>query len=84
MTPRGRNPQATLVWLGDGDRAIILNEIGDLILARLNPSGYHEQSRTNIVARHENSPIWAHPAYAGNRVYARSDTELVCVELPVK
>jgi outer membrane protein assembly factor BamB len=81
MTPRGNNPQATLVWLGDGDRAIILNELGDLILARLNPDGYHEQSRTKIIAPRERSPIWAHPAYAGNRVYARSDTELVCVEL---
>lgn len=82
MTPRGRNPQATLVWLGERDRAIILNELGDLILARLNPDGYHEQSRTNIIARKEGSPIWAHPAYAGTKVYARSDTELVCVELP--
>ena len=25
---------------------------------------------------------WAHPAYAGTRVYARSDRELVCYELP--
>ena len=81
MTPRGRNPQATLVWLGERDRAIILNELGDLILARLNPDGYHEQSRTNIIARKEGAPIWAHPAYAGTKVYARSDTELVCVEL---
>lgn len=81
ITPRGRNPQATLVWLGDGDRAIILNELGDLILARLNPEGYHEQSRTNIIAPRERSPIWAHPAYSGRRVYARSDSELVCVEL---
>jgi outer membrane protein assembly factor BamB len=84
VMPRGHNPQATLVWLGDGDRAIILNELGDLILARLNPTGYHEQSRTPIIERKEKSPIWAHPAYAGNRVYARSDSELVCVELPVK
>jgi outer membrane protein assembly factor BamB len=83
MTPRGRNPHATLVWLGDGDRAIILNELGDLILARLNPRGYFEQSRTNIIGARENSPIWAHPAYAGKCVYARSDSELVCVELPV-
>jgi outer membrane protein assembly factor BamB len=84
MTPRGRNPQATLVWLGDGDRAIILNEEGDLILARLNPEGYHEQSRTNIITRKDGAPIWAHPAYAGSRVYARNDSEIVCVQLPVE
>lgn len=76
MTPRGRNPHATLVWLGDGDRAIILNEEGDLILARLNPNGYEEQSRTRIT-----DFTWAHPAFAGNRVYARTDKGIVCVAL---
>ena len=75
-TPRGRNPQATLVWLGDTDRAIILNEEGELILTRLNPEGHREQSRTKIIG-----PTWAHPAFAGNRVFARSDSELVCVSL---
>ena len=78
MTPRGRNPQASLVWLNDADRAIILNSDGELILARLNPAGYHEQSRTKIIGQ-----TWAHPAYTGNKIIARSDSELVCYELPV-
>ena len=76
VTVKARNPHATLVWLGDEDRALILNSDGDLILARLNPSGYNEQSRTNIIGE-----TWAHPAYAGTRVYARSDSELVCLSL---
>jgi len=76
MTPRGRNPQATLVWIGEGDRALILNSEGELILARLNPEGYHELSRTKIIG-----PTWAHPAYAGSTVYARDDHELVAVSL---
>lgn len=76
MTPRDRNPQASLVWLGDSDRAIMLNAEGELVLARLSPKGYSEQSRTKIVGS-----TWAHPAFAGSRVYARSDTEIVCVEL---
>lgn len=76
LTPRGRNPQATLVWAGHKDRIIALNAEGELILARVNPQGYHEQSRTKIIG-----PTWAHPAYAGDRVYARDDTELVAVEL---
>lgn len=76
MTPRGRNPQATMVWLGDEDRAIILNADGELILARLNPTGYHEQSRAKLIGE-----TWAHPAYAGRHVYARSDERLVCAEL---
>lgn len=77
MTPRGRNPQATLVWLGDEYRALVLNSDGELILARLNPEGYQEQSRTKIIG-----PTWAHPAYAGSSVYARDDQEMICVELP--
>ena len=76
MTPRGRNPHASLVWLGDSDRAITLNSEGDLILTRLNVTGSNEQSRTNIIGF-----TWAHPALAGSRVYARSDTDLVCVPL---
>ncbi len=78
LTPKGRNPQASLVWLGGGDRALALNSDGDLVLARLAPSGYHELARANIIGR-----TWAHPAYAGNCVYARSDSELVCVVLPL-
>ena len=76
MTPKGRNPQATMVWPGDGDRALILNSDGDLILARLSPAGYREESRTNVIG-----PTWAHPAYAGACVYARNDKELVCFSL---
>ncbi len=76
LTPRGRNPQATLVWLGDEDRAIALNARGELVLARLNPDGYHETDRAKIIG-----DTWAHPAYAGRFVYARDDREMVCVEL---
>ncbi|MGE0608741.1 MAG: PQQ-binding-like beta-propeller repeat protein [Pirellulales bacterium] len=80
MTPRGRNPHAVLQWLGKSERAIILNAEGDLILARLTPDGYDEQSRTNIV-QPSPAPIWAHPAFAGDSVYARNDREIVRVRL---
>jgi outer membrane protein assembly factor BamB len=76
MTPKGRNPQASMVWAGDGDRALVLNSDGELILARLTPRGYQEQARTKIIG-----PTWAHPAYAGTCVFARDDTEIVCVSL---
>jgi formylglycine-generating enzyme required for sulfatase activity/outer membrane protein assembly factor BamB len=76
MTPKGRNPQASMVWLGDGGRVVILNSDGELVLARLDPKGYKEQSRTKIIGT-----TWAHPAFAGNCVYARNDRELVCVAL---
>ena len=62
-------------------RVIALNPDGDLILARLTREGYREQSRTHLIDPTPNTPIWAHPAYAGNCVYARSDQELKCAVL---
>lgn len=76
MTPKGNHPQATMVWVSDTDRVLVLNSDGELILARFTPEGYIEQSRTKIIGH-----TWAHPAYAGDCAYARSDDELVCVRL---
>jgi outer membrane protein assembly factor BamB len=79
LHPRDRNPQVSMVWLGDSDRAIALNAQGELILVRLTPDGLTEQSRSKIVGH-----TWAHPAYAGDCVHARDDEQLVCVRLTDK
>ena len=90
LHPRDRNPQVSMVWLntnpqrqrgsqqnesGSG-RAICLNAQGELILIRLSPEGLSEDSRAKIVGE-----TWAHPAYAGNRCYARDDEKIVCVRI---
>lgn len=79
MTPGNtRNPQATLVWLKQQEpRALILNSEGDLILAELTPAGYKELARTDLIGE-----TWAHPAYAENRIFLRSNTQLIAYELP--
>jgi outer membrane protein assembly factor BamB len=87
MTPRGRNPHASMVWLNDSDRALCLNSVGELILARLTPAGYQELSRTKVI----DGKVWSHPAFAGDRVYLRNDGaeqsgaggpfELICLSL---
>jgi hypothetical protein len=76
LTPRDRNPQMNLVWLGESDRAIALNALGELLLVRLNPQGFEELSRTKIVGE-----TWAHPALADRFVFARDDEQLVCIAL---
>jgi outer membrane protein assembly factor BamB len=85
LTPRDRNPQVSMVWLGNSDaagrrdatdRAICLNAKGELILVRLTPQGLTEESRAKIIGDN-----WAHPAYAGNCCFARDDEKLVCVRL---
>ncbi|WP_417391737.1 PQQ-binding-like beta-propeller repeat protein [Gimesia sp.] len=80
MTPgNSRNPQASLVWINDSSRALILNSDGALILAELTPAGYRELARASLIGE-----TWAHPAYAETRVYARSNTKLVACKLPVE
>jgi len=69
MTPRGRNPHASFVWLNDTSRILSLNAKGELILAELNPKGYHEQSRTKLF----DGEVWSHPAFAGRHLYVRTD-----------
>ncbi|MGL5095216.1 MAG: PQQ-binding-like beta-propeller repeat protein, partial [Planctomycetia bacterium] len=72
LTPKDRNPQASYVWLDDGsqetDRVLALNSEGELVLARLTKEKYVELARRKIVG-----PTWAGPAFAGYRIYARTD-----------
>jgi outer membrane protein assembly factor BamB len=67
------------------DRFFIFSETGDLILARLSPSGYDEISRFHVLEPSNNvfgrNVVWSHPAYANRSVFVRSDQELVCVDL---
>ncbi|MEO1999080.1 MAG: PQQ-binding-like beta-propeller repeat protein, partial [Planctomycetaceae bacterium] len=76
MTPRGRNPHASIIQLRDSDRVLVLNSDGDLILARLTPQQYTELSRTRIIEE-----TWAHPAFAQRFIFARSDSHIVCRDL---
>ena len=65
-----------MVWLGDSERAVVLNSDGELLLVRLSPKGYQEISRTRVIGS-----TWAHPAYAWGCVYVRSDDTIACVEV---
>lgn len=71
-----------------GERCILFNEGGDLIIAKLTPKGYEEIDRANIlVPTNTMAPpagrrvIWSHPAFANRSVYARNDKEIICVSM---
>ncbi|MBX3443008.1 MAG: PQQ-like beta-propeller repeat protein [Planctomyces sp.] len=68
-----------------GDRFILPNEQGDLILARLTREGYEELSRAHVIeptgAAQGREIVWSHPAFANRCVYLRNDKEIVCVSL---
>jgi outer membrane protein assembly factor BamB len=75
----------TLFLVPQGGRCVIFNDQGELILARLSPSGYQEIDRAHILepvqAARGRKVVWSHPAFANRCVFARNDKELVCVSL---
>jgi outer membrane protein assembly factor BamB len=76
---------ATAFLVPQGNRYVIFNDQGDLILAELSPTGYKEIDRTNILqpvqAARGRHVVWSHPAFAHRCVFARNDKEIVCVSL---
>ncbi|MEZ5384081.1 MAG: PQQ-binding-like beta-propeller repeat protein [Prosthecobacter sp.] len=77
LTPKDRNPQMSLVWMDESQNlAALLNASGELVYVTLTPEKREELARWQIIGK-----TWAHPAFAGNRVFARSDKELVAWRL---
>ncbi|MCP4890103.1 PQQ-like beta-propeller repeat protein [Rubripirellula sp.] len=78
---------ATIHTFRYGDRELLFNDQGELILAELRPDGYREISRTKVLERtrqqlnRRGGVTWAHPAIADGMIYARNDKELVCASL---
>ncbi len=85
LVPYGRWANAHLVT--QGDKTWAFNELGELILTKLTPEGFTDLGRVELVKPFKVSPNprdgvnWAHPAFAGRRIYARSDAALVCYEV---
>jgi outer membrane protein assembly factor BamB len=75
----------TAFLIQQGDRYLLFNDHGDLILADLSPKGYKEIDRAHILepvqeARGRNV-VWTHPAFAQKCVFVRNDKEMICVSL---
>ncbi|MBL9114096.1 MAG: PQQ-binding-like beta-propeller repeat protein [Verrucomicrobiaceae bacterium] len=76
LTPKDRNPHFSLVWLDESrDLIAVLNANGELVYAKLQADSAEELARHQIIGK-----TWAHPAFFGNRVIARSDREVVAWE----
>lgn len=72
LTPKDSNPQMSLVWMQESTNlAALLNASGELVYVTLKPEKREELTRWQIIGKN-----WAHPAFAGNKVFARSDKEL--------
>ncbi len=72
-----------------GTRVFLNNDRGDLIIARLSPSGYEEVSRSHLITptsppgnrRELRNVNWVHPAYANGHIVTRNDEEVISVSL---
>jgi outer membrane protein assembly factor BamB len=76
---------ATAFLVPQGERFVVFNDLGDLILADINPQGYKEIDRAHILdpvqAARGRDIVWSHPAFAQRCVFARNDKEIVCASL---
>lgn len=68
-----------------GDRYFLFNEKGELVIARMTPTGYQEIDRAKLLEPTNNAfgrqVVWCAPAYANKRMYVRNDAECICVDL---
>ena len=68
-----------------GDKYLLWNEQGELIRAKLTPSGYEELDRTVLLEptnRLAGRPVvWSPAAYAGGSVFVRNDREFMRARL---
>lgn len=63
----------------------LFNERGELVIARLSPTGAEVIDRAKIIEPTNNAfgrkVVWCAPAFAGTRMFVRNDNECICVEL---
>ncbi|MCY4659355.1 MAG: PQQ-like beta-propeller repeat protein [Acidobacteria bacterium] len=84
---------ATAYFVRNGDRHFVVNDSGDLIIARFTPEGYEEIDRTLLLTPttrtrggasgrwNDRAVLWSHPAFANGHVIARNDAEVVRLSL---
>ncbi len=58
-------------------KILAMSELGDLVLVEPNPDAYTEIARISVLAGHS----WNVPAISNGRIYARSTTEAVCLDV---
>ena len=75
------------------DRWFVINETGELVIARFTPAGYEEIDRTLLLEPttrtrggasgrwDDRAVLWAHPAFANRHVVSRNDVEVVRLSL---
>ncbi|MBL9138050.1 MAG: PQQ-like beta-propeller repeat protein [Verrucomicrobiales bacterium] len=71
---RGFGP-GNVTWV-DG-HLLVLGDAGQLVLAEATPAAYKEKAKADVL----DGKCWSTPTFTGGRVFARSTTESVCLDL---
>jgi outer membrane protein assembly factor BamB len=85
LVPKAR--WATVHMVRNENNIWAFNELGELIICELSPSGLTVLSRAQLIEPTSANPqrdggiCWVHPAYAYKHVFARNDKELICASL---
>lgn len=68
-----------------GERFWLFNELGELLIVQLTPSGYTELDRVKVIEPSNlafgRDVVWSNPAYANRSAYIRNDNEIICIDL---
>lgn len=85
--PIGKRPlgSGTAFIVRSGELFYLFNELGEIIIARMNPRGYEEISREKVIEPTNNAfgrdVVWCAPAFANGCIYVRNDEKIICVPL---
>lgn len=60
-----------------GGKLVVLTEGGELVLLEPDPTAYREIARYQALT----GTCWNHPAFSNGRIYARSDTQIVALDV---
>jgi outer membrane protein assembly factor BamB len=83
----GKRPlgSATAFLVKNKDRFFLFNELGDLIIARIDQNGYQEIDRSKVIQQSNTAfgrkVVWSAPAFANRRAYIRNDDECICIDM---
>ncbi len=62
--------------LTDGKRMLVLAQMGELVLLKINPKEYEELDRMQVCGK-----TWSFPAYADGQLFVRDQKSLQCIKL---
>jgi outer membrane protein assembly factor BamB len=63
-----------------GNQVLVLSDAGELVLVEANPERYTEVARAQVIG----GKCWSSPSIANGRIYLRSTTEAVCLDVSGK